>query len=325
MSDESNFGSSRITALGILQNGIALSIVGGFAIYLWRNRSLFDSLLEVSIGQIAGIAILIFTSWVLSSAQTWLMYRAEGVAIGFRENLVVTIASVLINYMPFRLGTWIRMRYLKTVHGFGYARWVGIMGTRLVLVVTATGIMGLLGTLLLWYESGTRSIELSIGFSVLIGIAIAASLLSPPLSRRESGFFRIWNEFSSGYAAMRERPRVTGGVLFLILLQLGLLAWRFDLTLDAIGIQATSGLLVVLSPATALSTFIAIVPGGLGLREAVMGSITLATGAEFNVGFFAGALDRAVLLALVLLFGTSSFYLIGSKLVTADRVRHDDA
>jgi uncharacterized membrane protein YbhN (UPF0104 family) len=117
---------------------------------------------------------------------------------------------------------------------------------------------------------------------------------------------------------MRERPLVTAQVLGLILIQVLVMAWRFSLTLWAVGFEASAALLVVLAPATTLSSFVSVVPGGLGFREAVMGYITLATGFAFNTGLFAGAVDRAVLLALVLTLGLVGFFYVYSRIPGSD-------
>lgn len=297
-----------------LQNLLAVVIVGGFAWYLWHNRSLLESVLSVSPSALVGVALGIVLTWLVSSAQGWLMYRAEGVRIGFWENFLLNVAGVMVNHLPLRLGTVIRLRYLKTVHGFSYARSVSIVGIRLVLLVTATGILGLAGTVGIALAGGRLSIELCLVFGSLIVLAGLASYRSPPLSERETRPHRIWNDFSSGFAAMRERPLVTVQVLALVLIQLLLAAWRFSLTLDAVGAEAPAMLLIVLAPAATLSSFVSIVPGNLGIREALMGYITLATGFEFNDGLFAGAVDRAVLLGLAFSLGTLSFFYVWARI-----------
>ena len=289
-------------------------VVVGFGWYLWHNRSSFEAVLEVSWPTIAGIALGIILTWVVASTQTYLMYRAEGVEIGWWENLMVALAGVLVNYLPMRLGTVVRMRYVKVVYGFGYARSVGILGIRLVLLVTATGVLGLVGTIWVWLAGGVLSFELAAIFGGLLALAALASFRSPSQVESERRRHRIWNEFSSGYAAMRERPAVTAQVLCLILMQLALVAWRFSLSLKAVGANAPVSLLVILSPATTLSNFVALVPGGLGYREAIMGYVTMATGFEFNSGLFAGTVDRAVLMVLVLILGSASFFYVWSRL-----------
>jgi uncharacterized membrane protein YbhN (UPF0104 family) len=297
---------------------VAAAIVGGFAWYLWRSRALFESVLEVSWSNLASIGLGVVLTWLASSAQTFLMYRAEGLRIRFWENFQLTVAGVMVNHLPLRVGTLVRMRYLKAVHGFGYARSVSVAGIRLVLLVIATGLLGLAGTLGIWCSGGRLSVELCIIFGAILLLACLACFRSPPLSQRTGRLFRVWNDFSSGFAAMRERPLVTAQVLGLILIQLLVMAWRFSLTLRAVGFEASTALLVVLAPATTLSSFVAIVPGGLGFREAVMGYVTLATGFAFDTGLFAGTVDRAVLLALVLTLGLVGFFYVYSRLPASD-------
>jgi hypothetical protein len=298
----------------VAQNVLGIVVVLGFGGYLWHNRMAFEAVLEVSGSTIAGIALGILLTWIVASTQSYLMYRAEGVEIGWWENLFVALAGVLVNYLPMRLGTVVRMRYVKAVYGFGYARSMGILGIRLVLLVTATGMLGLVGTVWVWLGGGSLSLELMAIFAGLLVLAAAASFRSPPQVESEHRRYKIWNDFSAGFAAMRERPVVTVQVLCLIMIQLALVAWRFSLSLEAVGSSAPISLLVILSPATTLSNFVSIVPGGLGYREAIMGYVTMATGFEFNSGLFAGTVDRAVLMAMVFVMGSASFFHIWSKL-----------
>ncbi len=289
-----------------LKNGVALAIIAFFVAYLWQNRELLRSALEISVPDIAAIALAIVLSWVVASTQSFVMLKVQGVEIGFWENTILLIAGVLANYLPLRVGSLIRIRYLKRVHGFGYARSLGLIGIRLYLTVLATGLLGLAGVIWIWRSHDVRSVELLLCFSGLLAFAGVASLGSLPLLAREAAWARAWNEMALGMKAVRAQPRVTLQVLALILIQLALVAWRFGVSLEVVGVEASAPLLCVLAPAIMLASFLSLVPGGLGFREAVIGYVTLASGFEFNSGFFAGTVDRAVLLSLIFVFGSAS-------------------
>ncbi|NIP73416.1 MAG: hypothetical protein GWO16_10480 [Gammaproteobacteria bacterium] len=52
-----------------------------------------------------------------------------------------------------------------------------------------------------------------------------------------------------------------------------------------------------------LTMLLAIVPGGLGLREVLVAVMSLAAGYDFSAGLFAGTVDRVALLAPSLVLG----------------------
>jgi uncharacterized membrane protein YbhN (UPF0104 family) len=301
------------SATGVLRNVFALAIIGFFVGYLWQNRTLFRAALDISPLEVAAIACAIGLTWVVASAQSYLMLKTQNVGIGFWENTTLLVAGVLANYLPFRVGTLIRLRYLKRVHGFGYSRSVGLIGIRLFIVSLATGLLGLAGVVWIWLARGVLSLELLATFSGLVTLAIGASLGSLPMFDRDAEWARAWNEMAHGIEAVRAQPWVTLQVLGLILVQLLLVAWRFGFALDAVGMEVSAPLLLVLAPAIMLASFLSLVPGGLGFREAVIGYVTLAAGHDFNGGFFAGTVDRAVMLAMILVVGSLSLLVIYNR------------
>jgi len=150
-------------------------------------------------------------------------------------------------------------------------------------------------------------------FGVLCAAAAVVSHFPPPSVERGGRLAALWNDFASSYSIMRELPGVSAKVLLLTLLQLIVMAWRLSLTFETLGMEAPAALLLVLAPTTSLCVLISVVPGGIGYREGVMGLLTLATGFEFDSGLFAGAVDRGVLLAMVLVFGPASLIAVMSR------------
>jgi uncharacterized membrane protein YbhN (UPF0104 family) len=112
-------------------------------------------------------------------------------------------------------------------------------------------------------------------------------------------------------------------LLLAVSMQLAL-GLRLYISFDAFQAQTSPWLLILLAPLVVLVSFIAVTPGGLGVREAAIGYVAFATGYDFNLGLFAGSLDRAVILALTLAIGAPSFVYIwrrlGSLLAHGDHV-----
>lgn len=293
--------------------GLAILIATGWA--LWERRSAFRELLDASWADVAVMGLLVLAAWVLSAIQTWVLFRAEGARIGFFENLVLAWCANFANYLPMRVGTVLRGRYMKQVHGLRYARFGSIFGIRTVLLVSASGILGTIGLLGLWLSGGPLSWVL---LAVLLGMALASlgALLIPVprWSASEGRLSRIWNDFVDGFATARARPKVSAVVLALTLLQQLSLGLRFMVGFEAFQSKPSVWILLLLAALVTLVSFVAFTPGALGLREAAVGYIAFATGGDFSLGLFAGSLDRAVMLALTLLLGTPSFIYIWKRL-----------
>ena len=298
-----------------LQNLIGAAVLFGFGYYLWRHRAHFASVLDVSVLDVLVLGALVVVTWVVTSAQSWLLYRASGIRVGFWESVVLAVATAFGNYLPARVGTIARAHYLKSIHGMRYARFVSVSGIRTVLMVVATGLAGILGTVGIFVGGGPLSVELLLLFSALCIAPVLAWVWRPPARTEGAGRIRrILHDFAEGFAQLRARPGISGAVLVLVMTQYASLALRFFVAARATGGDVPTTLLLLMAPLAALVSFTAITPGGLGLREAVMGYASFATGTSFANGLYVGTLDRAVLLGMMAVFGSASFLTIWTRI-----------
>lgn len=291
-----------------LQNLAGVGVLAGFAWYLFSRREHFAGVLQISRLDVAALVALTGVAFLVISAQSYLLFRAAGVRFSFRENLLLSLATFFGNYLPMRLGTLTRARYLKVVHGLGYARFGSVFGVRVVLTVVATGVMGLIGTLGLALTGGHLSIPLLalfLAFAVLPASILIWKAPSPP--RQEGRAFRALYDFAAGVAELRRRPSLSLQVLGLLMVQYAAAGARFYVAARAIGEDVSPLLVGLLAPVASLANFTALTPGALGLREAVMGYVTYAAGTSFSAGAYLGTLDRMVLLVVVALTGGPAF------------------
>ena len=86
--------------------------------------------------------------------------------------------------------------------------------------------------------------------------------------------------------------------------------FRFVVSADALELDMPLSSLFLMAPLAALMSYMAITPGGLGLREAVMGFVTTNLGFSFAEGMFVGAVDRAILLGIVTILGGLAFWVL---------------
>lgn len=305
--------------LRVLENVLTLVILLGSGWYLVKRRAELAASADFSLGIAVLIGLAVLVAWFASYAQSYLMYRAEDLEVTFRENCFLGAATAFGNYLPMRAGAIVRARYMKAVHGFGYTRSGSIFGIRVVLMTTASGLLGLVGCVGVWLDGGRLSIELLLVFSGLLAICSVAFFRRPVGVQSDKTLLaRTYTEFVSGFAALRNHPRNSLLELGLMLVQYGMLAVRFWLSMGALNAGASLWLLLVMAALAGLSSFIALTPGNLGVREALMGYVTVATGHDFDTGVFAGALDRLVVLTMVLVLGGVSFAVVSHRLRKAN-------
>jgi uncharacterized membrane protein YbhN (UPF0104 family) len=294
--------------LGWLHDLVALLVVSGFVAFLWSRRDHLASVLDVSLARVGVLCGLVVLTWLVVGGEHVLLYRACGIHVGFWECVLLMAGSGFGNYLPMRLGTVLRARYLKSLHGFSFARFGSAFGVRTILMLVASGILGLVAAIGVAWGSGRLSVELLLAFLAMIVLPAIGWVTPLPGGTGGGGRIgRIFRDFVEGVRTLRHRPGTSLAVLALIVVEQASLVVRFSVASTATGGEASPASLLVLAALATLTSYLSVTPGGLGVREAVMGYATYATGAPFASGVYVGTVDRAIQLGMVAVFGGASF------------------
>ncbi|MPY87140.1 MAG: hypothetical protein GEU99_04380 [Luteitalea sp.] len=287
---------------------LGLVFVAGGLFYVWQRRVLLAETLEASWEGLLLMLLLVSATWVAISAQSYVLFRAEGLPISFRENFVLSSAVAFGNYLPFRIGVVVRAQYMKREYGMGYVRFGSLFAVRLAIQIAISGVVGICALLFGAAVSGRLSYPLLAIFGLLTAVALVSLIHPlPPLTFSGKRAARLWDDFREGFGIARRRPGLAAITAFWTLAQYALLSLRFGITFHLLGTSAPPWVLLVLSVASGVSALLAITPGNLVVRELIIGYVVFATGQAFDLGIFAGTFDRAAQLAVVATLGASCF------------------
>lgn len=309
--------NSKYSIQKIIRNLIGIFIVIGFAYYIWENRELFQQPEKVSTTNVITLSMLILLSWLSTSAQSFIFFRHSGSKIRFFECYLLSLASTFGNFLPMRAGTIVRAHYMKSVHNLDYIHFGSIFSVRLILVLIASSICGIIALLSL-NTFNTGAYTLLIVFTVLILLPSTIYLWKPFQSDKGNHFIlRAVKKFSNGIYELKRAPIISISCLILIFIQLILLGLRFQIAAEIINHPIELPVIMVLVSLATIAAFTAITPGGLGIREALMGYATLATGTAFSLGMLIGSVDRLLLLIMTAILGGLSFLRVWYRLSKA--------
>jgi glycosyltransferase 2 family protein len=292
-----------------VRHAFSAIIIVGLVAYLWTHRGDIEAGMSISAGQLGLLVTLILVTWVLNSLPMLVFLRLMRKRVGFWENLSVSVAGGLANYLPMRIGTVIRMRYFKKAHDVDYSAFVGIMVVRTTLLLALTGVLGFCGLVGLGIAGESAPLAVWLGFAAMAVMSILVLLLPLPVPRTKTTFWRrVFGQLAVGQRALREN-RLSFWLLVVILIgQFVVLSGRLFIAFQVFGLDVSVSVLLLLGPATTLITFLSITPGSLGVREWIIGALAAVTGLDFQSGLFAGTLDRSILLVLTFLIGPFCLY-----------------
>jgi uncharacterized membrane protein YbhN (UPF0104 family) len=289
---------------------LGLVLVVGGLYYVWQRRDLLAETLNASWGGLLLMLLVVSATWVVIAAQTYVLFRAEGVPISFRENFVLSSAAGFGNYLPLRAGMLLRAQYMKSKYGMGYLRFGSLSAIRMAIQISISGLVGISALLFGGIVSGRMSYPLLAIFGLLTTVAVMALVRPLPPLALSGRAGRFWHELREGFAVARRRPRLAAISALWGLAHYVLLSIRFGIAFHLLGSSAPPWVLIVLGVATGINSLLAITPGGLGVRELIIGYVVFATGQTFDLGIFAGAFDRAAQLVVVATLGAGCFILV---------------
>jgi uncharacterized membrane protein YbhN (UPF0104 family) len=288
-----------------IKNAISFIIIAGLGYYLWQNWDAFYAVFDASWYHIVGLILCVFATWTINCLQNHMLLRQVGIRIKFWENMILQTAMVLGNHLPMRLGSLIRMRYFKKVYGLQYTKFAGIAWARTLILLIATAILGCIGlaglnlseTSLIWILILLLSAIVAMAFGLRVVLVSKKGESNKPTLKK-------FGEFMAAWETIQSHPILFWQISGLVILQFITFCLRLSISFDTIDIALSPWILLIMVPTTRLISFLSLTPGNLGLREGMFGAISFASGYDFHDGIFAGALDRAVLLACAIIFGS---------------------
>lgn len=294
---------------------LTLGTVIAFLYYLYINAEKFLELINISSKSVISLAIITLISIFINGLINTLLFRGLGVLVPVQDGFLLAAASTLANQLPISGGMISRGYYLKRRYNLSYAKFIS---ASLALFVCFVSVNGLIGILVLLYWKVLKTVVISpylwIGF-----IAMTASVLLfwLPLSRMKiPARLRIWAaQAVDGWMVLGENPVIGLNLIALQTITLLLLAARYWLSFHMLSQDVGIGDVTLFSSAAVLTQLVSIAPGGLGITEAIVGTVASALGFDMGVSVVAVSLDRLVSTAVVLIVGGISTFILGNKLL----------
>jgi uncharacterized membrane protein YbhN (UPF0104 family) len=247
--------------------------------------------------------------------------KGSGIKMKIMEWLSLSVLAAAGNQLLFRGGAITKAFYLKKTHAFAISRFLPIMGAQLAITIFTVGVLGAAGVLCLFAIDGHLDpVSLTVFSSAILApagiITLTPSKLPAWLARNRF----IGLMFDSWKTIRKERSifRNLVGLTFLnIMLYIARMYCSFIFTGSGAGFLE----IYLISLLGILSDNLGFVPGGIGVRELVVGLSNQLYGGSIQEGVVASVLDHAVLVMWALMLGgIALIYLVGfgSKKVRSD-------
>jgi hypothetical protein len=240
----------------------------------WRALPPTDaplSWLPLAVVAIIGMPALL----VLNSAEYVIAVQAVGGRVGLAGALRLNVVASAANLLPIPGSILVRIQGLRNT------------GASYPAATASTAVVGVSWVALSVFAAGVLQVVVGapgVG-AVAAGVGVALALVAWTMARLQPG--------------VAYTRSLTGRLLAVEVARVAVLAIRFHLLLLALGTSPTVAQSVALTIAVAVSTAVAVFPGGLGIRELSAAAIGPVVGLPASVSLVAVALDRVLSLAVL--------------------------
>jgi uncharacterized membrane protein YbhN (UPF0104 family) len=306
----------------ILLSLLSLVIIAGLVFYLYVHADKYLELLRLSAGGVAMLLLLSLAFPFFNGLINTYMFQSLGAPLSFREGFFLAGTATLANQLPIPGGIVARGVYLKYKHGLSYTAYFSAALALFLGMVVVNGLVGV-GVLLYLFiaRRETVSIFLLSGFAAM---AASSFVFIIPVSRLKipQSAHKWIDQALQGWALISLDHILLFKLLGMGTVEMFLLAARYWVAFGMFSQDITASQAVLLSAATILTQLISLAPGGLGVREIIVGSVASALGFDVTVSVAAVELDRLISTLMIVLIGWISAIALGRQISEASVREH---
>jgi|GEM_PF-1678998 uncharacterized protein (TIRG00374 family) len=286
---------------------ITVLLVALFVWYFISHIEDFRILLNINIAYIVLLVGIYVTGIVVNSLFMKWSIALFGKKIGFKESIRVSMISTVGNFFaPSGSGLAFRAMYLKKYHGLAYSNYVSIMFCNYIFAFFVNALLGLFALCIVRENYSQFFLILMVFFVILLISSMMA--FSVRIKERRvvykykivQSIFEILVQITKGWGLILANKKVMTGLFMLTITNATLIILGSYLIMNSLNIHLSFAGLILFSVIGALSVFINITPGNLGVRESVYIIFSTVVGLTTSQILAAAVLDRAILFVVIL-------------------------
>lgn len=279
-----------------------LVITAAFIIFIHRNAKEIKEALKIRPSFLLYIILLNLANKVFVGLKTRKVIGGFGVRLKIKEWLGASIITNFYNYLAPKSGTALTAVYFKNKHGINYKKYLSVLIITTVITILTCGIAGILASI---YAYSTALINNTAFFVIFAGMILGSGVLlcMPSMRLPDKGVFDKINKVLEGWHILRKNIKM---VFFLAFLDIGIIfviALRYYIIFKMLSINTSLVNCMLLSPFNIIFHFATFIPGGYGVKEAVVGLMAKLTNIGFATGVLATLGDRVIVMLFAFITG----------------------
>ena len=279
-----------------------LVITAVFVTFIHKNAKEIKEALKIRPSFLLYIILLNLANKVFVGLKTKKVIGSFGIRLKIKEWLGSSVITNFYNYLAPKSGTALTAVYFKNRHGVNYKKYLSVLMITTIITILTCGIAGMLASAYAYSRALITNPAFFIIFAGMI-LGPAVLLCMPLIKLPDKGILGKINKVLEGWHILRKNKKM---VFFLATLDTGIIfiiALRYYIIFKMLSLNTSLTNCILLSPFNIILHFATFIPGGYGVKEAVVGLMAKLT----NIGFASGVLatlgDRVIVMLFAFIAG----------------------
>lgn len=283
--------SRRLRTVGSIV--VLLAMVAISVWYVVGHLDAFKRVLEIDPKSFAMLSVLCLVAIWVSGLHVVVLVTIFGARLGGWEAFGLSAVNTMANFYFTKAGMATKGLYLKRIHNFSYTYFVSTLAGAYVVSLVTYGVMGLVLYLLAEWDGHYR-IEMFAIFAALI-VGGLLPLLLPRIHRRIHRFLpEKVQRVMDGWEQVRRHHGNLAALSALTALYVFIGGLRLFVAYRALGYTVKVLPCLVISTLQAMTVIFTLTPGGVGIRQALVGYGSKLLDIGATQGVVASTIDHAV-------------------------------
>ena len=275
---------------GLLNVSLVATFVLFFLLYIIDQRHHLAELFSLSPASLAGLFLLAWGVIGTFGLINFIVFRRINCPVTLSEGMTLAVVNTLGNLLPFSGGLIGKGIYLKQRHQLSYQSYLSATVALYIIFIVANGLAGSLTLAYLGITDSWPAWYLFVGFT---GLVFPVVLFFLPITRLVPRRLRkIVNNAHSGWGVISDSFSTITVIIVVRLAGTFLSAGRLWLLFHAFSQTIGFSHCIVFVSGAILTRLVSVTPGGLGIREVIVGGLSAALGFPFGMAVIVTAADR---------------------------------
>jgi uncharacterized protein (TIRG00374 family) len=299
----------------VITNILTLAIFALIAVYLYRNRGVFENLKNI---EISLILLIIFFQILTVFSDAFINQRIINIlekSLKFKESLLLQYSNNFINKIFSKGGAIFRGYYLKSVFKLPYSKYISTLAGLYIIAFLVYSFLGLISLAIIYSRIGVYNLVVTVFFIGLFCVTLFLILTKSKLKiNRKTRLGNIVGNLIDGWEQIRKEPRELMIIFVVKLILLSLTVILNILIYKSLGVELGIVESVYMSTISIMTLFINLTPAGIGIKEGIYMFSSQLISLDPDIILLGSLVGRAIVLIPSVILGGLSYLILTKRL-----------